>query len=144
MMVLKENLTRLTAMLPEWFKQALKFGIVGVINTGVDLGFYFILTHFTGFFVGQEVLAKGISYIVGIINSFLWNRNWTFKSQAGYLNVATLLFVLSNLVGLGLNTSVLYLGLKVLALPELVVLGAATAIPLLWNFLISKFVVFRK
>jgi putative flippase GtrA len=144
MMVLKENLTRLNDALPMWLKQAVKFGIVGVINTGVDLGLYFILTHFTGYFGEQQVLAKGISYTAGILNSFLWNRNWTFKSTTGYFNVTTLLFLLSNLVGLGLNTFVLYVGLKVLLLPELLVLGAATAIPLLWNFLISKFVVFRK
>jgi hypothetical protein len=39
---------------------------------------------------------------------------------------------------------VLYVGVKVWHLPELIVLGAATLIPLMWNFLISKFVVFRK
>ena len=122
----------------------LKFLIVGAINTGVDLGLYLILTHFIPFFADQQVLAKGISYAAGTLNSFLWNRNWTFKSNAGYLNVTTLLFVLSNLVGLGLNTFILYAGLKVFRLPELLALCTATAIPLIWNFLISKFVVFRK
>jgi putative flippase GtrA len=144
MTALKENFFRLTAFLPQWLKQVVKFGIVGVINTGVDLGLYFALTHWIPFFADQQVFAKGLSYSAGILNSFIWNRNWTFKSDTGYFNIATLLFILSNLVGLGLNTSVYYLGLKVLYLPELLVLAAATAIPLLWNFLISKFVVFKK
>jgi putative flippase GtrA len=144
MVLLKEKMTRMTAFLPQWLRQAVKFGIVGVINTGVDLGLYFILTHWIPFFADQQVLAKGISYSAGILNSFLWNRSWTFKSDTGLINITTLLFVMSNLVGLGLNTFMMYLGLKVLFLPELIVLAAATAVPLLWNFLVSKFIVFKK
>lgn len=144
MILIKENVNRMAASLPQWFRQALKFGVVGVINTAVDLGLYFILTHWIPFFADQQVLAKALSYSAGILNSFLWNRSWTFKSNTGIFNIATFLFVLSNLVGLGLNTFVLYLGLKVLHLPEILVLAAATAIPLLWNFIISKFVVFKK
>jgi len=144
MPVLMDHIARLRAYLPQWLSQAVKFGIVGVINTAVDLGLYFIMTHWIPFLGGQQVLAKGISYSAGILNSFLWNRSWTFKSDTGFFNISTLLFILSNLVGLVLNTSVLYLGVKVLFLPEMPVLAAATAIPLLWNYLISKFIVFKK
>jgi putative flippase GtrA len=125
-----------------WLKQAVKFGAVGVLNTLVDLGLYFALTRWLGL-AGLPVLAKGISYSAGILNSFLWNRNWTFRSQASTWKTLVI-FVLVNLAGLGMNTGALQLGLNVFHLTELVSLGLATGFTLAWNFLLSKFVVFRK
>ena len=125
-----------------WLKQAVKFGAVGVLNTLIDLGLYFVLTRWLGM-AGLPVAAKAISYSAGILNSFLWNRNWTFRSQASPWKTLVP-FVLVNLVGLGLNTGSMQLGLNVLRLPELVSLGLATGFTLAWNFVLSKFVVFRK
>jgi putative flippase GtrA len=123
-------------------QQAVKFGAVGVLNTLVDLGLYFVLTRWLGL-AGLPVLAKSISYGAGIFNSFVWNRTWTFRSRASAWK--TLLpFLLVNLVGLGMNTGAMQLGLNGLRLPELVSLGMATAFTLAWNFILSKFIVFRK
>ena len=125
-----------------WVKQAVKFGAVGVLNTLVDLGLYFVLTRWLGL-AGMPVLAKSISYGAGILNSFAWNRTWTFRSQTSAWK--TLIpFVLVNLVGLGMNTGTMQIGLNVLHLPELVSLGLATGLTLAWNFVLSKFVIFRK
>ena len=127
---------------PKWLIQAIKFGAVGVLNTGVDLGLYFVLTRWLGL-GGMPVLAKSISYSAGILNSFIWNKTWTFHSKAGIL-VTLIPFVITNLIGLGINTGTLDLCLKVFHLPELVGLGLATGSTLAWNFLISKFIVFKK
>jgi putative flippase GtrA len=127
---------------PNWLIQAIKFGAVGVLNTGVDLGLYFVLTRWLG--LGSvPVLAKSISYSAGILNSFIWNKTWTFRSKAGTL-VTLIPFVITNLIGLGINTGTLELCLKVLHLPELAGLAVATGSTLAWNFLISKFIVFKK
>ena len=125
---------------PKWLIQAVKFGAVGVLNTGIDLGLYFVLTRWLG--LGASlVVAKSISYSAGILNSFLWNKSWTFQSRATW---ATLIpFALTNLAGLGINAGLLQLCLKTFHLPELVALGLATLCTLVWNFVISKFVIFR-
>jgi putative flippase GtrA len=128
--------------LPAWLVQAIKFSFVGVLNTVVDLGGYFLLTRWLGL-AGLPVAAKSISYSAGILNSFFWNRSWTFRSKTQIW--ATLLpFVLVNLVGLAINTGIMQLCLNILGLPELVALGLATVSTLVWNFVLSKFVVFRK
>ena len=122
--------------------QAVKFGAVGVLNTGIDLGLYFVLTRWLGL-GALPILAKSISYSAGILNSFLWNKFWTFQSRAG--TWATLIpFILTNLVGLGINTGMLQVCLKTLHLPELVALSLATVSTLIWNFLISKFLIFKE
>lgn len=125
-----------------WLRQAFKFGIVGVLNTAVDLGLYFVLTRWLGM-ANLPVAAKSISYSAGILNSFFWNKAWTFRSTASTWK--TLIpFVLVSLVGLGMNTGGMQLGLNVLHLPELIALGLATVFTLAWNFVFSKFVIFRK
>jgi len=128
--------------LPAWLIQAVKFSFVGVLNTAVDWGVYFILTRWAGM-ATLPVVAKSISYSAGILNSFFWNRTWTFRSKA-QIWTTLLPFVAVNLVGLAINTGVYELCLNILGLHELIALGTATVITLAWNFVLSKLVVFRK
>ena len=122
-----------------WLGQAVKFGTVGLRNTALDLGLYFLLTRWVGL---AAVFAKSISYGVGILNSFYWNRSWTFRSKASARS--TLLpFILINLVGLAINTGVMQFCLKGLQAPEIIALGLATAGTLAWNFTASKLLIFK-
>jgi len=133
---------RLASCLPTWVVQAIKFSSIGVLNTGLDIGVYFLLTRWFGF-AHLRVPAKGISYGSGVVNSFFWNRSWTFRSRV-QARTALSLFAGVNVLGLAINAGVMQLCLGNLGLPELVALGLATASTLAWNFTLSKFVVFRK
>jgi len=126
-----------------WIEQGIKFLIVGVLNTGVDFGLYFLLTRLLFSATDANVFAKGISYSAGVVNSYLWNRSWTF--QSGDRSWKTFFpFVLVNLIGLGINAGTLWLGLHGIGLSEFLALILATGATLIGNFTISKFVVFRK
>lgn len=128
---------------PVWFGQAVKFFSVGILNTALDVGLYLVLTHWLGILAGWPVLAKAISYSIGVLNSFYWNKSWTFKSEASTLTTLTP-FVLSNLLATAINAGMMHLGLTIFNLPENVSLVLATGITFLWNFTISKFVIFKK
>lgn len=56
--------------------QAGRFGLVGVLNTLVDVVIVNILTHFLGL---DLVLSGIISGTVAMINSFVFNQRFTFK-----------------------------------------------------------------
>lgn len=129
------------AQVPEWIGQAVRFGIVGLLNTLVDAVVYLLLTRGLPFFALYPALAKACSYSVGVLNSFFWNRKWTFRSQAGWR--AFLPFVLVNLAGVLLNAAAMQFGLAVLGLPEALAFIGATGLTLVWNFLVSKWIVFR-
>jgi putative flippase GtrA len=58
------------------FKQICKFCGVGIINTIVGYGVYFILVNYIFY-----LIALLIAHIIGVINSFLWNKYWTFQSK---------------------------------------------------------------
>jgi putative flippase GtrA len=126
----------------EWIEQGAKFILVGLMNTGIDIGLYFTLTRFLAIFAEANVVAKAISYAAGVLNSYLWNRSWTFKSRdRSWKTFAP--FMLSNLIGLSINAAVLWLGL-LLSIPEILALVIATSVTLVWNFIISKLVIFNR
>ena len=120
--------------------QVAKFMTVGVLNTLFDAGAYFILTRGLGL-LALPVLAKGIAYAVGMINSFFWNRNWTFKSRTS-TSGAAFLFTLTHIVALGINAGVMALSINALALPEIVGIGLANVSAFVWNFTLNKLIVF--
>ena len=127
---------------PVWLEQAAKFLSVGILNTALDASLYFVLTRWLGF-AALETLAKAISYGVGILNSFYWNKSWTFKSDAGTV-AAFVPFVLANLAALILNAGVMHVCLNALGLHEIPSLALATGSTFLWNFTISKVLIFKR
>ncbi|NOY99342.1 MAG: GtrA family protein [Chloroflexi bacterium] len=127
--------------LPKITVQIAKFMTVGVLNTAIDAGTYFALTRWLG--LGSlPITAKGIAYVVGMVNSFFWNRTWTFESQGSAWRAAGL-FTLTHVAALGINAGTMALSLDALGLPEIVALGLATAASFVWNFALNKVVVFK-
>ena len=63
-----------------------RFSIVGVSNTIVDYGLFYLLTRLAGL---SYLTANPISVETAIIWSFIWNNLWTFKSDEikGIFNV---------------------------------------------------------
>jgi len=58
-------------------QQAIRFVIVGVINTIVGYGSYVIFVYLGIYYL----IANILSYVVGTINSYIWNKYFTFKSK---------------------------------------------------------------
>ena len=142
MSIFAKPLAFIRSRFPLWLRQAVKFGMVGVLNTLVDLGVYALLVHVTGLLADQHTLAKAISYAAGIFNSYLWNRRWTFRSQAS--PARTLLpFFAANGLALAVNTGVMSLCFERLGLPEIVAIAIATLSTMAFNFLVSKYIIFR-
>jgi len=125
-----------------WLRQALKFGLVGVLNTAIDAALYVILTRYVGVFAARQTWAKAISYTAGVINSFIWNRNWTFRSRANPWRTF-MPFLVVNLVGVAINAGVMHVGLNMLFLPEALSFILSTGVTLGWNFSVSKLLVFK-
>jgi Predicted membrane protein len=84
------------------FQQEFRFIIVGVINTIVGYGSYFILVKTIGIYY---LLAQILSYIIGTTNSYLWNKFFTFKSSKKSISEVLRfisVYVVSLLINLGL------------------------------------------
>jgi putative flippase GtrA len=127
--------------LPRNVRQMVKFGSVGVLNTLLDASLYFILTRWLGM-MNTQILAKAISYSAGILNSFYWNKTWTFRSQKRPSWAMFGVFVLLNVVSLSINAGVMDLCLHSLHLSELFSLVLATLAAMGWNFFTTRKFVF--
>ena len=135
------------------FKQFMKFSTVGVSSAFIDLGILNVLIFASGIASGAWFpVFKGTSAMIALINSYFWNRSWTFKSQDN-ANVAEFgKFFTISAIGFGINVGVASFIVNVVepldkVSPQLWAnVGAisATSVSLIWNFLCYKFIVFRK
>ena len=128
--------------IPKTLAQIAKFMTVGVLNTAIDAGAYFALTRWLGF-ASLPVSAKALAYIIGMLNSFFWNRRWTFGARGNIWRTAGL-FTLTHIFALAINAGTMSLALDTIGLPEIIALGMATGASFVWNFVLNKVVVFKE
>ena len=133
--------------------QVLRFGVVGIINTVVDLSVLNILiflTH-TGQTGTMFAVFKTVAFVCAVLNSYLLNRSWTFRRVADKHHVvegAQFLFIslLGAVVNVGSSSYVAtYMhprwGIHTKAWPSFAAL-VGTAFSLGFNFIGYKFWVF--
>ncbi len=119
--------------------RVIRFGMVGVVNTLIDLVLFSLLVQGVAMAV---VPANILSYGTGIVNSFLMNRTWTFsdRSRGKALLKSFSLFVGINLLGLAFSTLLVLLFSQVMS----PILAKVISVPLVfvWNYLASRHLAF--
>ena len=90
--------------------QMVKFAIVGVLNTLVDFAVFQTLNLTLGWVYAAQVLG----YTFGVINSYLWNSNWTFRKERTKSFREMSLFLLVNILSLCVSLGVMWLCREVL------------------------------
>lgn len=133
--------------------QFLKFAVVGGLNTGIDFGILNGLSYLTGITKGAQLIPlKGAAFLAANINSYLFNKHWTFKDKSsddGAKKFSVYLAV--SIVGAFINLTTVYLMTTYIQAPfglsESLWLNVsnliATGLSLIWNFIGYKLIVFR-
>jgi putative flippase GtrA len=118
-----------------------RFGIVGVLNTGIDFAVFSTLVLGLGWHV---VPANTASYSVAVVNSYLLNKYWTFgdRSQGREAVARGMRFVAFNLVGLGIGNLAVWTFAH--QAPVLVAKVGATALTFAWNYWTNRRFVYRR
>ena len=132
--------------------QFLKFAEVGGLNFVIDLGVLNILMAWQNIYAGPLYpVFKGTSFLIAVTNSYFWNKYWAFKSTGGGQTGEALKFLLTNIVGFGVNVGVASLvvfagPLGAISVEKWANLGAVigSLVALTWNFIGIKFFVFKK
>ena len=131
--------------------QAARFLLVGVLNTFIDLGILNLLIFVSGIAIGTWFsVFKGIAFAVAVLNSYFWNKHWTFGKRTSRRK-ELVQFLLVSIVGFVINVSVASFIVNVIQAPETISanvwanIGAvsATAVAMVWNFLGYKLLVFK-
>jgi putative flippase GtrA len=105
-------------------RRIFKFVCVGLLNTFIGYGAFFILSFFLNYMV-----ALVIAHFIGVTNSYLWNKYWTFQVKKFRL-IELVRFNIVYLFALGANILILYIAVELLAinprLGQLIVLPLVT------------------
>ncbi|KKQ18707.1 MAG: GtrA family protein [Berkelbacteria bacterium GW2011_GWA1_36_9] len=121
-------------------RQFVKFGLVGLSSATIDWAIYLGLTRFFGFYY---IIAKIISFLFAVINSYTWNRRWTFRSTELRRTRQFTKFLVVSGVGLALNTLIMIIVVEKFHLSDIYGLILATGIVTFWNFTINKLWTFK-
>jgi putative flippase GtrA len=135
--------------------QLLKYCVIGVLNTLITLVVFYLLNTRLGLSYG---ISNVVGYIFGVINSFLWNRNWVFKTKNDFKRELAL-FVIGFLICLALQLCVSWILLEGLGWKSLpddiipffpmqkagqnIVMVVAMVAYTLANYAYNRFVTFR-
>ncbi|MCJ8014727.1 GtrA family protein [Paenibacillus sp. KQZ6P-2] len=115
-----------------------KFCAVGGMNTVVDFAVFALLIA-----GGTPVMpAQWLSYGCGVLNSYVWNRNWTFRhaKKRGYSEITRFLAI--NVAALIVTSLLLQLLAERFAWPITICKLIATSAGFLINFMGSRYWVF--
>jgi len=146
--------------------QVAKFALIGVLNTLVDIGTLAFLTFVFRSSLGIDSktaligvvtfysLYKSISFIIANINSYYWNKYWTFE-QGGKKQTRSefVQFFAVSIVGFIINVFIASVVFKIIlgsligfSSDQLGLIGAAAGsiAGLVWNFVGYKLWVFKK
>jgi putative flippase GtrA len=145
--------------------KAISFGLIGVVNTLVDYGVFFLaraalerspaalsaigsLSDFcqcSNATTDTLILSNLMSWSVAVTGSYVMNSSITFAAESGrklrwrdYLT-----FVASGIVGLLTNTATLLFAAEILLQPVWLAKAIAILASFVVNFSLSHFVVFR-
>jgi len=90
--------------------QILRFCVVGGLNTFVDvLAFNLLIWMFPIQDSGLLVIFNSLAYLIGAVNSFCWNKLWTFRQRSEATNNQIARFALVTSLGIICNDAFLWL-----------------------------------
>ena len=115
-----------------------KFVLIGLINTALGYGLFGLFLYFGSFYL----VALTLSHVIATINSYIWNRKFTFKSKENvkgefirFICVYVLMFVI--------NFVLLYLAVDVLRYQPHIAQLCILVVIVITSFLGQKYFTFR-
>lgn len=144
---------------PFFTKVFVKYALVGILGTLIDVGVLALLVHMTGVDPQTDhvfYMYVSVSFTLAVINNFLLNQWWTFKSSRKGQKRRFIKFLLVALGGLVLSNALMFvlirafdfaLGLAGILISTVMLVVIAkvvtSGIVLIWNFLVNKYWTFR-
>ena len=117
----------------------LKFCVVGFSGTAIDFGLTWLCKEI---FKIPKFLANAVGFVVAATSNYILNRIWTWGSTSDQVGVEYAKFFTVSLIGLGLNTLILYIFNEKFKLNFYVSKVIATGVVMLWNFFANNFFTF--
>ena len=120
--------------------QFLRFILVGIAAT---LSTYIILILLVEAWQINVIVASVIGYLVGIVVNYALNYGFTFQSKQHHHHLVPK-FIVVMMVGLLLNTGIMFVGVNWFDINYVLAQLAAIAVVLIWSFTTNRLWVFTE
>lgn len=133
--------------------QIAKFVAIGVLNTAIDFGILNLLSQAVNIVGGIAIIPLNIiSFGFAVVNSYFWNKRWTFGAGKEKSSKQFLEFMVVSVIGALINTGIVFatttFASPIGGMSDTMWLNIgklmATFISLAWNFIGYKFIVFKR
>lgn len=134
--------------------QLIKYGLIGLSNTFLTLIIIYVLVSLLSL---NLYVSNVIGYIAGIINSFIWNKQWVFKSHNSKLKKELILFLVGFLICYGIQIFSVWIMMAFTPLKGISFIGIASpkfgefvstligmVVYTLCNYLYNRFITFKE
>jgi putative flippase GtrA len=118
----------------------LKFGLVGFSGVFVDFGITYLTKEKLHV---PKYLANAIGFTTAATTNYILNRIWTFESSNPEIGWEYTQFLMISLVGLGINTLILWLLVSRFKMNFYLAKVFAIAVVTIWNFLANNYITFN-
>lgn len=120
--------------------ELLKFAITGGLGSITNLAIFYL---FVDVLNGPAIPMSIIAYTIAASQNYILNHKYTFGVSNDLSSRAWALYLTGSLAGLAINLLVLHLTLDIFPM-AVIAQGCGILAGLLVNFVVAKFLVFRK
>jgi len=118
----------------------LRFGMVGFSGILIDFSITWLCKEKLKL---NKFTANAAGFTLAVISNYMLNRVWTFKNTSPDIFKQFTWFLLIGIVGLAINTGILYLLHEKRKFPFYLSKAAAIAFVFCWNFAANSSLTFR-
>ena len=126
------------------YREIILYVFFGGCTTLVNIVVYYAMTRFLG--VG-EYASNVTAWILSVLFAYVTNKIWVFESRSREAKVLLremVSFFGCRLLSLGLDMGVLWLGIEILRMNDMLVKILSNILVIIVNYIASKFFIFKK
>jgi putative flippase GtrA len=128
------------------YKHFVKYSIVGVIGTIIDVGSLYLMVQFSKIDPNTNkifYLFVSIAFLLAVLNNYVLNKIWTFRDKSTNIKTQFLKFLLVSIIGYLLTYNFMWLFVSVMHIWYILAKLLTSGIVLIWNFLANKYWTFK-
>lgn len=123
-------------------QQIVKFGIIGVLATLLDLIIMILLKEV---FDIDEIIASTISFSISLVFNYILSMKYVFESRDDLGKKKEFpIFLILSLIGLGLTTFIMWLLIDVFGIYYIISKVFSICVVMVWNFVSRKIFLEKK
>lgn len=126
------------------YEDVILYLFFGGLTFLICIGSYYVCTETLGM---QYMVANVISWVIAVLFAYITNRIWVFKSNAkgfGAILKELWLFIACRLTTGGMEVAIMFVGVTLMSVNDMVVKIIAQIIVILSNYVFSRLIIFKK